>query len=300
MALFRRHRTVDPSPERIPGLRDAMFGQGWTPAPPRPFDGNLEDICTHIALAMHGIGHPGGTPYQQDSNFHDAYAGQVDGRRVTVANAFLKLDVDGTPMPFSFRGTSICAAELPTMVLGLVVQPRRMRHQVARSFHEIETGDPVFDERYVVRGGDDLAGQLMTPDIRQLMSARDDWVFVSQQALFGCVGRGAFTTVDEVRQRVADVMAIVRAIPTTVMPDHIDRSVDDLMTRIAAVDDIDGALALLQSLSDDDRARLAASDTPLAVMADVRTPEEALQRFESLDQASRMQLLAMFSRSEGF
>ena len=68
---------------------------------------------------------------------------------------------------------------------------------------------------------------------------------------------------------------------------------------IAAVDDIDGALALLQSLSDDDRSRLASSDTPLAVMADVRTPEEAMLRFESLDQSARLQLLAMFERSGG-
>ena len=298
MALFRRHRIVDPIPEQVPGLRDAMLSQGWTAAPTRPFDGNLEDVCTRVALSMHGIGNPGGTPYRRDSNFRDAYAGPVDGRKVTVANGWLKLDTDGTPMPMSFRGTSICAAELPTMVLGIVVQPRRLRHPVMH-LREIETGDPVFDERYVVRGADDLAGHVLTPEIRQLISARDDWVFVSQQALLGCVGRGAFATVDEVRQRVADVMAIVRAIPATVMPDHIDRSVDDLMTRIAAVDDIDGALALLQSLSDDDRTRLASSDTPLAAMADVRTPEEALQRFESLDPAARLQLLAMFSRSEG-
>jgi hypothetical protein len=35
------------------------------------------------------------------------------------------------------------------------------------------------------------------------------------------------------------------------------------------------------------------------VMADVRTPEEAFQRFESLDQGARLQLLAMFERSGG-
>jgi len=297
MALFRRHREAEPRRERVPGLRDAMLGQGWTEAPERPFKGNLEDVFSQIELSMHGLGTASGTPYRRDSNFHDAYVGEIDGRKVTVANAYLRLDVDGTPMPFSFRGTSICVAELPTMILGLVVQPRHLRHQVTH-LPEIEPGDPLFDKQYVVRGTADAA-QVVTPEMRQLIGARDDWVFVSQQALFGCVGRGAFSTVDEVRQRVADVMAIVRAIPSSVMPDHIDRSVDDLMARIAAVDDIDGALALLQSLSDDDRARLAASDTPLAVMADVRTPEEAMLRFESLDQGARLQLLAMFERSGG-
>lgn len=297
MALFRRHREAEPTSEHVPGLRDAMLGQGFAEAPARPFKGTLEDIFSRVELSMHGIGDPSGTPYRRDSNFHDAYVGEVDGRKVTVANAYLRLDTDGTPMPFSFRGTSICAAELPTMILGLVVQPRHLRHQVTH-LPEIQTGDPLFDQQYVVRGTGDAA-QVVTAEMRQLISARDDWVFVSQQALFGCVGRGAFATVDEVQQRIADVMAILRAIPTSVMPDHIDRSVDDLMTRISAVDDIDGALALLQSLSDDDRSRLAASDTPLAVMADVRTPEEAMMRFESLDQAARLQLLAMFTRSGG-
>lgn len=297
MALFRRHRNVEPTREGVPGLQEAMLGQGWAAAADRPFKGNLEDIFSQIELSMHGIGSPSGTPYRRDSNFYDAYFGEIEGRKVTVANAYLRLDVDGTPMPFSFRGTSICAAELPTVVLGLVVQPRHLRHQVTH-LPEVETGDPLFDQQYVVKGTADAA-QVVTPEMRQLIAARDDWVFVSQQALFGCVGRGAFSTVEEVRQRIADVMAIVRAIPTSVMPDHIDRSVDDLMVRIAAVDDIDGALALLQSLSDDDRSRLASSDTPLAVMADVRTPEEAMLRFESLDQSARLQLLAMFERSGG-
>ena len=46
----------------------------------------------------------------------------------------------------------------------------------------------------------------------------------------------------------------------------------------------------------DDREQLAHSDTPLSAFADVTTPEQAMARFESLDDQRKMQLMAMFMR----
>ncbi len=303
MPLFRRH-SADPAssaqpPEHVAGLHAAMMGRGWQPAPSQPFDGKLEQQCTHVALTMHKLSSSplGPDPAIQGSNFRDSYRGMVDGRSVTVANAWLLMRDNWLSAIQPFHGTSVCAVQLPTLVAPTCVQPRTFRPAVPLA--EVPTGDHAFDERYSVRAAPGLGPQLLTAPVRQLILARDDWIFLIDGALLGCIGRGAFEAIDDVWQRIDDVMNVVRAIPTSVMPDHVDRSVDDLMARISAVDDIDGALALLQSLSDSDRERLARSTTPLSVMADVRTPEEAMQRFEALSMDLRAQLLAMFGRIDG-
>ena len=54
----------------------------------------------------------------------------------------------------------------------------------------------------------------------------------------------------------------------------------------------------LQQLSDGDRQRLAASPTPLATFADVRSPDEAVARLMALPDVERLQLLAMFQKAD--
>ena len=44
------------------------------------------------------------------------------------------------------------------------------------------------------------------------------------------------------------------------------------------------------------RARLARSGSPLAVLAGVRTPQEAVARFKTLDPQRKMQLMTMFMK----
>jgi hypothetical protein len=88
----------------------------------------------------------------------------------------------------------------------------------------------------------------------------------------------------------------VHALPSSIVPTEIDRSVDDLAARIDKISTVEEALTFLQELSPDDRQRLAQSDTPLAAFADVTTPEEAMARLDSLDVPQRMKLLAMFQR----
>ena len=91
---------------------------------------------------------------------------------------------------------------------------------------------------------------------------------------------------------------LVGAIPSTVMPVSVDDSVDDLVARIDKINTVEDALALLESLTPADRERLAKSDTPLAAFADVRTPDEAMERLQSLPIDKRMQVLALFQRVE--
>ena len=53
-------------------------------------------------------------------------------------------------------------------------------------------------------------------------------------------------------------------------------------------------LAFLQELTPAERDRLARSDSPLAALADVRTPQEAMARLKALDPPRKMQVMAMF------
>jgi hypothetical protein len=64
------------------------------------------------------------------------------------------------------------------------------------------------------------------------------------------------------------------------MPTQVDRSVDDFAARIKSLSTVEDALVF----------------TPFALFADVKTPDEAMTRFETLDPQQRMQLLAMFQR----
>ena len=114
--------------------------------------------------------------------------------------------------------------------------------------------------------------------MQQRISTRDDWTFIAEDTTFISVCREPFATADEVSQRISDVLAIVAALPTSVAPAQVDHSADDLLARIAHIDTFEQALVFLQQLSDADRQRLAASPTPLAKFADVRTPDDAIAR----------------------
>ena len=158
-------------------------------------------------------------------------------------------------------------------------------------------GQPVLDSAYRVVGMARLAEGVVTPEMQQRISARDDWTFIAEDTTVISVCREPFATADEVSQRISDVLAIVAALPASVAPAQVDHSADDLLARIAHIDTIEQALAFLQQLSDADRQRLAASPTPLAKFADVRSPDEAIARMMALPEIERLQLLAMFQKA---
>jgi len=75
-----------------------------------------------------------------------------------------------------------------------------------------------------------------------------------------------------------------------------DLSPADLMARLSQLASLDEALAMLQALTPAERTVLAGLDTPLAALADVRTPQEATARYRTLDPQVKLQLAAMFMR----
>jgi hypothetical protein len=281
------------------GLGQAAFTQGWLPVGNQPFDGHLEGRVPAITSCLWGMNR--GVPQQENHNtgtrFHDAFRGSVDGRMVTVANCSTLLLPPGVRRDPGFGGVGACVVEIPSVLPFLCVQPRRI-HAVLGGMPAAQTGNPEFDQRFIVNAvaalGD--ARQVLTPEVQQRIMARDDWVFLAERYLLGCFSRGPFGSFDEATARLSEVLAIVAAIPASVLPSHVDHSQDDLVDRISRLTSVEDALAFLQGLTLGDRERLAQSGTPLAAFADCQTPEEAIARFQSLGQGQRMQIIMMFDQ----
>jgi hypothetical protein len=246
-----------------------------------------------IAAPLRGVRRIGATVFQ------DAFRTSIDGRTVIVSNAYthLQSEINVKNQQVFWAPASVCAAEMPSLLPYASVRPRTAD---ALPGTASPTGDAGFDECFLVAGtpqgvGLDI-GPLLTAQVRQLMMARDDWFFQFERYLLGCVGKGAFQSVEAARERMGQVLAIVAAIPASVVPDHIDHADDDVIARIDKLTSLEDAMTLLQGLTPSDRERLAQSDTPLSAFADVTTPQEAMARFKDLDQGPRMQLMAMFMR----
>jgi hypothetical protein len=174
------------------------------------------------------------------------------------------------------------------------IEPR-LRHQGVPG-PEVPTDNSI---PHTASSGCPTAEGIVTPEMQERISARDDWTFIAHETTFISICRKPFATADEVSQRVSDVLAVVAALPTSVAPAQVDHSADDLLARIAQIDTLEQALAFLQQLSDGDRQRLAASPTPLAKFADVRNPDEAVARLMALPAVERLQLLALFQKADG-
>jgi len=292
------------APSQVPGSFPGASGlgqafiQGWQPVGSQPFDGQLEDRVPAITSCLWGMSRA--VPKQNQNsgtNFRDAFRGSVDGRMVTVANGWTYLLPPGVRRDPDFGGVGACVVELPSVLPILCVQPRRI-HAVLGGMPAAVTGNPEFDQRFIVNAVAALGDlrQVLTPEVQQRIMARDDWVFCAERYLLGCFSKGPFRSFDEATQRLSEVLAIVAAIPASVLPSHVDHSQDDLIDRISRLTSVEDALAFLQGLTPGERQRLAQSDTPLAAFADCQTPEEAMARFQSLDQGQRMQLITMFTQ----
>lgn len=298
----------------VPGLSGIAVRQGWEPAGGQPFAGLLEADVREISRAMYeeapGLATLDGGPDAGPAAFSDAYRGTLDGRTVLVANAWTSIA--------TLRGVAVCAVGLPLALARLSVQPRRLPASLARP--ELLTGNPAFDDRFLVQATADLGGpvqQVLTPDAQQRMLARDDWFFRAGRGLLGCVAPGPFRAVDEVSQRISEVLAIAAAItapgahafapaPSLVMPapvgdspagpGPVSLSPDDLMSRLGQLQNLDEALAMLHVLTPGERDLLGGLDTPLSALADVRTPQEATARYRTLEPQVKLRLAAMFMR----
>ena len=301
MPLFRRrHEHSGPAAPVIEESRFATVaaGLGWEQVAASVFDSAMVDAMSETTHVFHG--HPPrviGVSSTYGANTHDTFRADRDGRKVIVANAITNIN-PGLPGAKGLAGISVCSVEIPALISLACVQPRAFKQSVTH-IPEVATGDPVFDERFMVSMGAGLPAIEFTSDLRRLISAREDWIFRVHELLFTCFGNTPFESVDDMAHRIDDVLAVVAAFPESIMPKRVDHSQDDLVARISKLDNADDALAFLQSLTPEDREQLANSDTPLAAFADVKTPDEAIARLQSLQPAKQMQILAMFERANG-
>ncbi|HUO72613.1 MAG TPA: hypothetical protein VMU39_17725 [Solirubrobacteraceae bacterium] len=296
---FRRRRGGNsgddlPSPA---GLGAFARANGWEAVgDERPFDGHLEDGVHRVTCAIHRV--PSNTVMAGirvgNTIFRDSYRTTVNGRTVIVSNGWTNIQTEVQHAPDHWRGVAVCAAELPSVLPLARISPRDTGAELAVS--PSPTSNPEFDRRFVVSAPPDAALEVLTPPVQQQIMARDDWFFWIERYLFGCISPGAFTSVEDVRERIDAVLRVIAAIPTSVLPDHVDHAADDLIARISRLTSMEEAMTMLQHLTPTERDQLATSDTPLAAFADVRSPQEAMARFKTLDQQRKMQLLAMFMR----
>ena len=305
MPLFGRRRNASTGVGHLDesGFAGEAPAHGLEPVSGAVLDEPLEDAVREIARVLHGsepdpMSVVASQPNHYRMNFHDAFRADLDGRRIIVANGAITVNPGLVGTGLGTRGVAVCVVELPSILALACVQPRRYRHRVIRHLPESPTGNAAFDERFSVTVWPGLPPTVLTPDMQRLLMARDDWIFRAERNQLICVTQDPFGSVDEMLHRRDDVMAIVAAIPTTVLAARVDHSEDDLIARIGQLDSVEDAIAFLQHLTPTDRERLARSDTPLASFADVTTPEEAMARFQALDPSRQMQLISMFENVE--
>jgi hypothetical protein len=275
---------------------------GWEPLDATACKGDLDTVVHESSRELYGLppkdSYAAGTAVaEHQTHYHDVFRATVDGRRVLLANGHTNVKIRINERASDIKGTSVCAVELPAPLPIALIQPRGL-HTHYREFPEQATGDAEFDRRFRMTVVSKLGTSDTTPEMRKLIMARDDWIFRTAEALLVSVAVDAYETVDEMRARIDDVLAIVAAIPESTMSGRVDHSTDDLVARIDKIESVEDAIAFLQNLTPDERERLADSGTPLAKFADVTTPEQAMERFESLSQPEQFQLLTTFSRVE--
>jgi len=304
MRLF--HYRQSETAGEIPGLAAAAAARGWQPVTGRPVSDALAGGVYEIACAMYGVSPSlvGGrmTPDASQARFQDAYRFPDRGRTVTVANARAVMDTEARYLPGPPKEVAVCAVELPTLLPFLSIWPgsyRRTHHHGTTS-----TGDGAFDQRFAVEAlpGFELA-EYLTPSARQQIMAHDDWAFQADHTVLCSIAQGASTSVEQLLQRVGDTLAVIEGLPATTATNPAvegpvpDPAARDLAQRISRLSGPEEVMVFLQTLADDDRATLAASDSPLAPLAQARTIPEAMATLQSLDPTHRMQLLAMFRHS---
>jgi hypothetical protein len=306
MPLFRRHRDATDEEDPAEGSSFDTVGAaaGFEPASGDVFDDELESALRETARVEHGvsaqgIAQGGNLPRSYRLAFEHVFRADRDGRRILLANAVFHPNPGLVGSRVGLRRVAVCVVELPSaMALG-AVQPRSYRHEILRHWPESPTGNPAFDERFRVCAGR-FGGPFELPAaVQGLVMARDDWIFRVQVTWFICVTPEPFSSIDEMVQRVDQVMAIVAAFPTTMLAARIDHSGEDLLRRLGELHSVEDAIAFLGEVTPAEREQLAQSDTPLAAFADVTTPDQIIERFQSLDQAQQLQLLAMFEHATG-
>jgi hypothetical protein len=216
MGFFRRFAEGLGHSTGVPGLADAASSWGWETIGDEPFDDELTDLIHGVARALHGVFRyiPGSRDLDKArTNYHDTYRGTVDGRAVTVANAWIAVEavVAGGR---HVEGSAVVGVELSTALLIAGIEPRGRHNGIPG--HEVPTGNSSFDATYRVVGMGPLSEGVVTPEMQQRIAARDDWAFIAHDTTFVSISREPFATADEIARRLRDVLAIVTSLPASV------------------------------------------------------------------------------------
>lgn len=296
--LGQGHRDgMDRRQAGVPGLAQVAVGQGWRPLTGQPFDDQLAAAIHDISRVLLGVppGVSGGTSVRDGgTEYGDAFRGSIGGRTIIVANAWTTIEPQPAAGPGAAGqpGAAVCAVELPWVLPVACVQPRR--YPALTHLPEAPTGNPAFDRRFAAAVLPGAGEQLLTWEVQQRILAREDWVFRAERYVLACVSAGAFQSVEQVSQRIGEVLAIAEGIGAAVTPVTVDDSDDELLARAGRLASLEDAIEFLASLSPAERERLARSPAPVAALADVTTAQEAVSRFQALDQQRKMELIAMF------
>lgn len=236
----------------VPGVAEYAASQGWRPLGDSPFDGFLADFTHEATRVMYGA--PRGQVYGSTSIraagtvYRDAYGGAAGGRAFSVANAWTSIG--------ELRPVAVCVAELPVIVPLTWVQPRRFAAVMIT--RPIPAGDAAFAERFVVHGQDPAFAQaLLTAEVRELMMARDDWIFVLERVRLACLAREAYASAEDVRLRLAQVQAVLAAIPPSVVPPAAEQA-PGLLENLREAASPEDAKARLAAMTGDQRAQFVA------------------------------------------
>ncbi len=288
-------RPVVPAP--IPGLAEAMAAQEWETVDVALFSGHLEDQVMTVTRSLYGAPqpHPAVAARAGGTAFGDAFCGVVNGRTVVVANSWTGLGGENGSDASAPMGVAVCVAELASRLSIRCVQPRQL--PPVSTLPAVPTGNPAFDERFAVAVAPGPPQPMMLPEVQQRFMAHDDWVFLAERYRLVCVSRGTFRSPEEMGTRINEIVALVAAFPIPAPLGPANPSVDDLLARNPPINTLPEALAFLQNLNPTDREMLARSNTPLAAMADVQTPDEALERYKSLDQSQKTEIMGTFMRA---
>jgi hypothetical protein len=311
MALFRRrpHESAsgpdrEPRPGadavQVPGLAAAAGTRGWQRVTAEvPIDSQLAAQVHQLAWILHGVQFSSdqldATSVEHRTIYRQVWAGTADPHRFVVANAWTDIGPRLTKF-HDYQAISVCVVDRCTLPPFLVVQ-RHLPWPDRRVLPEA-TGDPGFDGRLSAAFPLPGTGEaLLTAEVRRRLLAHDDWAFVSMSGSLLCAGIGPFGTVDSVTARVDEVLGLVAAFAGSVAPPASDPAAG-LIARFGRITSLEEAGTVLVGLSPSDRAALARSGTPLAAFADVRTQEQALQRFLSLSLTEKMRLYALMQITE--
>jgi hypothetical protein len=292
MPFFSRRHDRDGYHPTVPGLDEYAASQDWR-ALNNPFDGMLSEMSHEFTRVMYGA--PRGQKYVGNSSlrvgqtdFRPAYGGSLGGRDITVANGWTSI--------IELRPIAITTMELPMLVPLAWVQPRTFA--APARLREISLGDQVFEQRFAVHAQDPGFTQaLLTPEIRQLIMARDNWVFMLESFRLACLSRESFGSVDHVLQRLAEMQAIVTAIPASMMPAQVDHSGDALADLLGESASFEDAQAKLHSLDPEQRAQMDSAGNPLSMLGGASSAEDAKEKFMSMDADQRAQLVAELLRA---